>query len=85
MLCVPCVERALESREATPEQARTHFRQALLSLLLGIGAWLVGLIAFVMAVVATASSGEMNAGVILLMMLGLLGALVPAVNPPRQP
>ncbi|HEY7423675.1 MAG TPA: hypothetical protein VH682_05465 [Gemmataceae bacterium] len=39
VLCAACVERALASREATPEQARAHFRQALLGSLLGIGAW----------------------------------------------
>jgi len=40
-LCASCAERALASREATPEQARAHFRQALLGLLLGLGAWCV--------------------------------------------
>jgi hypothetical protein len=39
ILCAACAERALASREATPEQARAHFRQALLGLLMGLGAW----------------------------------------------
>jgi hypothetical protein len=39
ILCAACVERALAAREATPQQARAHFRQAILGLLLGIGAW----------------------------------------------
>jgi hypothetical protein len=39
VLCATCVERALASREATPEQDRAHSRQALLGVLLGIGAW----------------------------------------------
>lgn len=39
ILCAACADRALASREATPEQARAHFRQALLGLLMGLGAW----------------------------------------------
>jgi hypothetical protein len=39
ILCAACTEHALESREATPEQVRAHFRQALLGLLMGLGAW----------------------------------------------
>lgn len=39
ILCAACVERAVASREAAPGQSRTHFRQALLGLLLGGGAW----------------------------------------------
>ncbi|HWG41219.1 MAG TPA: hypothetical protein VN688_00425 [Gemmataceae bacterium] len=39
VLCAACVERALASREAAPGQARAQFRQALLGLLLGGGAW----------------------------------------------
>jgi hypothetical protein len=39
IVCAACVERALASREAAPGQARAQFRQALLGLLLGGGAW----------------------------------------------
>jgi hypothetical protein len=39
ILCAACGERVLASREATPEQVRAHFRQALLGLLMGLGAW----------------------------------------------
>jgi hypothetical protein len=39
LLCAACADRALALQEATPEQVRTHFRQALLSLLMGFGAW----------------------------------------------
>lgn len=55
ILCVACAERALASREATPEQARAHFRQALLGLLMGLGAWaffILGQLSIVGAVVA---------------------------------
>jgi hypothetical protein len=41
VLCAACVDRALESREATPEQARAHSRQAFLALSLGGSAWLL--------------------------------------------
>jgi hypothetical protein len=39
VFCAACVERALAAREADPGQTRRHFRQALLGLLLGGGAW----------------------------------------------
>ncbi|MGH7170584.1 MAG: hypothetical protein ACRELG_09935 [Gemmataceae bacterium] len=50
ILCAACAERALAAREATPEQARAHFRQALLGLLLGLGAWPVFIMGQVSAV-----------------------------------
>ena len=31
VLCAACVDRAMESKEAAPEQSRTHLRQAILS------------------------------------------------------
>lgn len=37
--CVVCVEHALAERQATPEQTRAHARQAILGVLLGVGAW----------------------------------------------
>jgi hypothetical protein len=54
ILCPACVERALQSREATPEQARAHLRQAVLGLLLGLGAWGVLLAGFLVVVSAAA-------------------------------
>lgn len=50
ILCSACAERALASREATPEQARAHFRQALLGLLLSLGAWPVFILGLASAV-----------------------------------
>ncbi len=44
ILCANCVDRAMQTHEATPEQARSHRRQALRALLLGSGAWLPGLV-----------------------------------------
>jgi hypothetical protein len=40
IVCAACVDRALHTHEATPEQARSHRRQARLALLFGGGAWL---------------------------------------------
>jgi hypothetical protein len=54
ILCVACAERALASREATPEQARTHFRQALTGLVLGLGAWAVFILGVFCLLVAAA-------------------------------
>ncbi len=39
IVCAACAERALASREATPEQERVHHRQALFGLLMGLAAW----------------------------------------------
>ena len=57
VLCAACVERALESKEAAPEQSRTHLRQAIMALCLGIGAWVLGVVGFVIAVIVLAASG----------------------------
>ena len=56
IVCATCVERALASREATPEQARAHLRQAVLGLLLGIAAWGVFLLGQLMGVAAIAAN-----------------------------
>ena len=40
----------MESKEAAPEQSRTHLRQAIMALGMGIGAWVLGLVGFVVAV-----------------------------------
>lgn len=56
IVCASCVERALASREATPEQARAHLRQAVLGLLLGIAAWGVFLLGQLMGVAAIAAN-----------------------------
>ena len=79
ILCVPCVERALASKDATPEQARGHFRQALFGLLLGLGAWLMAGLAYAAAVSMTVAQGAMNMSVILLMMVVWLAACLPAL------
>jgi hypothetical protein len=57
ILCAACVDRALESKEAAPEQSRTHFRQALMALGFGVGAWALGVAGFIVAVVAVLAAG----------------------------
>ena len=56
ILCAACVSRLLESKEASPEQSKTHLRQALLALGLGVGAWVVYVVAVVLLVVAVGAA-----------------------------
>src|SRR5262245_49438629 len=39
LLCLACLERALETREASPQETRAHHQQAFWSMLFGIAAW----------------------------------------------
>ncbi len=73
VLCAACVERALESREAAPEQARAHFRQAVLGLAMGIGAWVLMVVGEVIAAITVAAVG-MTIAVALLALVLILGA-----------
>jgi hypothetical protein len=77
ILCAACAERALASREATPEQARAHFRQALLGLLLGLGAWSAFILWQLISILFQVSHNLLLALVALLMMIVavLLGVL----------
>jgi len=45
VVCLACIERVLESPEATPTEASAHFRQAVLAVLFGAIAWLITLVA----------------------------------------
>src|SRR5260370_26620982 len=78
VLCAACVERALCSDEATPEQAKAAFRQALMALLFGIGTWVLALLAFLVFIVLVASS-EPSLIVIGLFVYSLIAAACPAV------
>jgi hypothetical protein len=44
-LCLACLERVLEAREARPEDPRAHRRQAVLSVVFGLAAWLCAAVA----------------------------------------
>jgi hypothetical protein len=56
ILCAACVERAVAAREAAPEQARAQFRQALLAVLLGGGAWGAMILAQLLTLVSKAQA-----------------------------
>jgi hypothetical protein len=77
ILCAACAERALASREATPEQVRAHFRQALLGLLMSLGAWPLFIVGQILAVAAALSGG--NVLLALLMLVLIVGAVLFAV------
>jgi hypothetical protein len=80
VLCTACVERALASREATPEQDRTHFRQALFGLLMGLGAWVVFILGLLMVgVAAVTSNSSINPIVLLFVLLLFISAMLLAV------
>jgi hypothetical protein len=74
---VACVGRALEAREAAPEETRTHFHQALAALLLGLAGWGIVLVALVFSVLAAASG--MNLVLVALVGLSFLACPVPAL------
>jgi hypothetical protein len=79
ILCAACVERALASPEAAPEQARAHARQAVLSPVFGGTAWLLTLLGF--AMVAVAGAGPQAALAVLLMLVILaVGMLAAALG-----
>jgi hypothetical protein len=54
--CMACVERALEAKETSPEEARAHFRQAILAMICGVLAWGLTLAGFLL--IALGMSGN---------------------------
>jgi hypothetical protein len=57
--CIACVERALDSGDGSTEKDRTHFRQALRSLVLGLFAWVpAGLLLLGAMLLAAAASSD---------------------------
>jgi hypothetical protein len=76
ILCAACVERALESREAAPEQARAHARGAILSVCLGGGAWLLSalMVLLIALIVANAKGAEPTPGQLFL--VGIMGLVI---------
>lgn len=76
-LCVACVNRALESTEVRPEEQRAHFWEAILSLGLGITAWLLLLLGVLAA--AAAVAGDANPALIAFTGLAVLASALPSV------
>jgi hypothetical protein len=62
-LCPACVERILESQEATPQDARAHLLQAILALVLGIIGWVVVLLGIIVIGVGASSESVVLIGV----------------------
>ena len=78
VLCPACVERAIAANEATPQQARAQLRQAMVSLFCGAGAWVMSLLAVMLAAYIV-SEGEPSVVVLSVLGFVMLGAVVPAV------
>ncbi len=68
IICGACVQRALETKEASPEAARQSFVQAMLGLGMGIGAWVLTPLGILIASVGMV----MGVAGIVLMLGGLL-------------
>jgi len=61
-LCPVCVERALESQEATPQEARAHLWQAILAIVFGVAGWGVALLGIILAGVGVESESMVLVG-----------------------
>jgi hypothetical protein len=62
-LCAACVDLALERKDAVPTEASAHLRQALLALGLGVGSWLIFLLAFVFVLAGIGSKNLVLVGI----------------------
>jgi hypothetical protein len=71
------VDRSLASNEAAPGDVRAHFRQAILSVVFGITAWVLLIVGFVIAAAAVSSTLEREPNVL----LGLLVFVVLLPSP----
>jgi hypothetical protein len=80
-LCLACLERALEAKDAAPEEVRAHLRQAVLAVLCGLAAWGLALIAALLVGLGLAAGfeGEPEQGLLILGGLLLLASPLPAV------
>jgi hypothetical protein len=76
ILCLPCVQASLESREAGPEEFRSVRRQSLLSFLLALGGWMLLLVGA--ALLLTLHGGKPHPDLALLGRLILFTSFVPA-------
>lgn len=78
VLCAACVDRALESSEGAPEQDRSHWRQALFSLLFGASAWGLSALAVVGMAMVAAADGKPPLGVAALAVLVVIADVLVA-------
>jgi hypothetical protein len=70
ILCAACVDRALGTSEAAPEQERAHFRQAVLAVVLGLAAWVFSALALV-GIGVLSAGGQVAVGLVLLLVFVL--------------
>ena len=78
ILCAACVDRAMESKEAAPEQSRTQLRQAILALSMGIGAWVLCLLGLLVAGLGVEASGGRLEALIIWVLLATVALLAAA-------
>jgi hypothetical protein len=81
ILCAACVQRALDLKEGAPELDSAHRRQALTSLLLGVGLWGVMIVGFVVGLilVAMAQAGGQGGFAALGGLVMIFGAFIATV------
>ena len=81
LFCLACLERVLETREASPQERRAHYLQALWSLLFGIAAWAL-MLAGVVLIALAFWAGPEHPGVAAVLPGLLFTALAPAFAVP---
>jgi hypothetical protein len=82
LLCMNCLNRALETDEARPHEARTHTTQAIVALVLGIVSWallVAGVVLSVIAVGTAMDQNKLNPGLLILAVGALFGSPLPAL------
>ena len=79
IICGACVQRALETKEASPETARQSFVQAMWSVGLGVGAWVLTVLGLCIAGVLFAAGGAGQIVGVLALFAGIAAAAVLAV------
>jgi hypothetical protein len=57
-VCLACLERDLQSQEASPEEERVHFLQALWALIFGVAAWALALVGVLFIVIPMLADPE---------------------------
>jgi hypothetical protein len=84
VLCVACLDKLFAAGEATPEAARLHFRQGMLALAFGLGAWLLcglalGGVSLSGSALTSASASEWQVSVLLMVLVLFVGGVVCAL------
>jgi hypothetical protein len=80
IVCAACVSRALELREAAPEQVRAHRRQALVGFGLGLTAWVLGVGSLLLIGILGPQDPDDKSGMRLAGLLALLALALAALT-----